>query len=780
MLIWRIISPLFLTILLVACAPPTSDDSSEGRAGASLVEMVEGDYVPGEILVGIELGGGAERSAIELSAPRRDPVDRIPGARTLDVLTFPSTTDTRRAAAVNSTEITVERIALPAGMSIEAARTLLLSESGVLYVEPNRIVRRAFVPNDPYFTKQWGLFNDGQTISGNKGTITGTVGVDIGATNAWEINSKADIIVAMIDSGIDLQHPDLAENLWNNPGEVAGNNLDDDKNGYRDDLHGWSFVANSPTPQDDDIDGHGTHTAGIVGAISNNDLGVSSAASARLMPLKFLDAWGGGTLYNAAAAIRYAVNNGARIINASYTYPQSCIPTSPDTTERLAIDYARQQGVLIVAAAGNFGCNNDYTPFYPASHGLDNILSVAATDSLDHLASWSGVGSNYGLRSVHLGAPGHNIYSTIPMAMRGAESDGVLGYGFLSGTSMAAPMVSSAAAFLWANNPDWSYSQVRETLMATVDPVPALANTTISRGRVNLFRALQGAGYDPPAPPSELQVTFASGTATLNWRDNAKNETGYIVERAVEDSSFIELQRLDPNSTSYSDVLNFDGGRLRYRVKAMMDSLFSPYSNEAEVVLDLPPPSQLAAVIAETSGISLTWQDNSFSEEFFAIERRNDGEVKFTEIATTAANATSYLDRSAKDQPPYHYRVRAGRSNGTYSAYSNEATGTKLLDPGGCSSGCFIATAAWGSPWGREVTSLRRFRDQVLLKSTAGRLFVSGYYKLSPPLAQMIARHDRCRALVRWLLTPFVAIAETMAPEPETETLPAGRSAKRP
>lgn len=740
---------IWATLLLAACGALPEEQVAR-RPGL--------DYVAGEVLVGIASDGTARSAALE-------PTVLLPGARVLDTLDLTLPTAGLRAAgsATETSGVLVQRLAVPAGMSVEEACARLGTAAGIAYAEPNRIVHRAAVPDDPYFGKQWGLNNSGQTLAGNMGTLTGIAGADISAPAAWEVRHDAPLIVAMLDSGLDLQHPDLVANLWTNPGEIAGNHIDDDGNGYADDLHGWNFVYNTGVPQDDDVDGHGTHTAGIVGAVGNNGRGVSGVAwSVQLMALKFLDSGGSGSIWDAATGIRYAANNGARIVNASYTYPQACIPEIPDSTERLAIDYARGKGVLLVAAAGNYGCNNDYTPFYPASHPLANILSVAATDARDRLATWNGGGSNYGPKTVHLGAPGHNIYSTIPLNLRGAEPGGILGYGFLSGTSMAAPMTSGAAAVVWAQHPEWTYSQVSETLMATVDPLPGLTAKTVSGGRINLARALQGLSTTPE-PPSNLQATVVGAAITLTWLDNASNETVYIVERALADGAFNEVQRLVANSTTFADTSAADGNRWRYRVKAMAGSLSSAYSNEAEATLPLQAPTGLVAVLT-TSGVDLTWQDHSRGEELFAIERLAGTETVFREIATTGANVSHYSDNSARSAISYRYRVRAGKlSTGLYSDYSNQALAAHPKKPGG-SSGCFIATAAWGSPWSREVTSLRRFRDQVLLESAPGRLFVAGYYRVSPPLARLIEGHDRCRAVVRWLLTPVVRLADWLAP----------------
>ncbi|MCX8075465.1 MAG: S8 family serine peptidase, partial [Aquificaceae bacterium] len=329
----------------------------------------------------------------------------------------------------------VQRVKLPKGVSVTEAINYYLSDPAVEYAEPNYIVRKAeIIPNDTSFNLQWGLRNVGQMVGG----LPGVSGVDVGASYAWQTCTGGSTVVAVLDTGVDYNHPDLSGNIWRNTGETScDNGVDEDSNGYVDDCFGWNFVSNNNNPMDDDSDGHGTHVAGVIGAVGNNSIGVSGVNwSVKIMPVKFLDAQGNGTIEQAVRAIKYAVDMGAKVINASYAYPSGCFSVSPSVTERNILEYARSRGVIVVSASGNYGCNNDNTPFYPASHRLDNVLSVSASNSMGGLPSWS----NYGLRSVHLAAPGVKIYSALPSNQ----------YGFLSGTSMASPFVSGAVAMLFS------------------------------------------------------------------------------------------------------------------------------------------------------------------------------------------------------------------------------------------------------------------------------------------------------------------------------------------
>lgn len=362
----------------------------------------------------------------------------------------------------------------PQTMLADAVR-LLRGLPGVVRVEPNYHIQLAAVPNDPMFSSQWALANN-QT------------GADIRALAAWNVNTNAsNITVAVIDTGIDYAHSDLAANMWRNSREIPNNGLDDDANGYVDDVYGYDFANNDSDPIDDH--GHGTHVAGIIGAVANNGRGIAGVAwNVRLMAVKFLSANGTGTVADAVRAIDYAVQMGAHIINASWG------GAGYSSILAQAISRAENAGVLFVTAAGNNGTNNDHSPTYPASFANTNILAVAASDRNDNLATFS----NFGPSTVHLAAPGVGILSTLPNH----------GYASWSGTSMAAPHVSGAAALLWAKHPDWNFRQVRDRLLQTVDPLPSLQRKVLTGGRLNLERALQELPVRDTIGPRVLRVSW--------------------------------------------------------------------------------------------------------------------------------------------------------------------------------------------------------------------------------------------------------------------------------
>ncbi len=373
------------------------------------------------------------------------------------------------------------RISLP----LADALATLRAQRNVEWVEPDCIVHLAQTPNDPGLTDQWGLVNTGD--------LGGTPGADIGASGGWDIRTDAGSVpVAVIDSGMQLNHPDLAANLWTNPGEAgakATNGLDDDHNGYVDDVHGWDFVNNDPNPSDDN--GHGTHVAGTIGARGNNGTGVSGVAwTVKLMPLKAFDANGNGYTSTIVGALDYAVANGARVSNNSYSGP------SFERAESDAFVAAGAAGHLAIAAAGNDAVDNDEQPHYPAAFRLDSVVSVAATDRNDELASFS----DYGVVNVDVAAPGESILSTWLNS----------GYAYLGGTSMAAPHVTGVAALLAAQHPTWTGLQIRDRILGTTRAVAALDGKAWTGGVVNAATALSNAPTVPPAPlPGPTPQTFA-------------------------------------------------------------------------------------------------------------------------------------------------------------------------------------------------------------------------------------------------------------------------------
>lgn len=330
---------------------------------------------------------------------------------------------------------------------------------------PRNPVSNNPMPNDPMFNEQWALNNSGQN--------GGKANADVRAILAWSKNKGSkEVVVAVLDSGVDYTHTDLAANMWIRPDNVP--QYKDEELGTFNDLHGFNAADNQSDPMDDN--GHGTHCAGIIGAEGNNDEGIAGINwKVEIMPLKFMGRGGFGTTKDAIEAINYAIDrkqNGVnvRVINASWG------STMYSKALEDAIRAAGEAGILFVAAAGNDGTSNDRSPHYPSNYDLPNVISVAALDRNDNLASFS----NFGAKTVHVAAPGKDILSTW------------LGdsYREASGTSMATPYVAGVAALILANEPKLSVEKLKERVLKSVDKIDSLDGKVESGGRINAAKAL--------------------------------------------------------------------------------------------------------------------------------------------------------------------------------------------------------------------------------------------------------------------------------------------------
>ncbi len=402
---------------------------------------------------------------------------------------------------------------LPGGPSVERAIRQYEASPAVAYAEPDYIVTHA--SDDPYYAdgSLWGLNNTGQS--------SGTPDADIDAPEAWDVppsdptSGEQETVVAVIDEGVQHTHDDLEGNVWTNPGETAENGIDDDNNGYVDDIHGWDFYSNNNSTYDGTGDDHGTHVAGTIGAMGNNKAGVVGVnhSKVKIITAKFLGPNGGSTS-NAIKALDYVtdlkLNRGVNNLGLTSNswggggYSQGLHD---------AIKRAGDADILFVAAAGNGGSDgvgddNDATPHYPSSYDLPNVIAVAATNRKDNKTSFS----NYGATSVDLGAPGAGIYSTIPDNS----------YGSYSGTSMATPHVSGALALLMSKDPtlltdpkttDDGHIRAKGQLFDGVDPVPSLQGKTVTGGRLNVTKAL---GVVPPPEVKNVNPTHAATGAAPN------------------------------------------------------------------------------------------------------------------------------------------------------------------------------------------------------------------------------------------------------------------------
>jgi subtilisin family serine protease len=459
--------------LLAAGASPrglAAQSPDAGRSPDLAVDTAPAEYVPGEVLVAFSPGarGHADAARAALGA----------------------------AEVKEFAQIGVRHWKLPPGLDVERAVQVLSRNPNVLFAEPNYVGTVDTAPNDPLRGDLYGLHNLGQT--------GGTADADVDALEAWETTTGSpEVVVAVIDTGTDLTHPDLAANAWTNPLEVAGNGVDDDGNGYVDDTCGWDFVNDDNDPSDDHY--HGTHTAGTVAADDNGVGVVGVAPDVKVVPIKWIAADGNGTTDDAIAAVLYAAtlrdaagNPTVRITSNSWRIPKrsSALQSAIETS-----------GALFVASAGN---NNSSSTQYPAGYSSANILSVAATDHNDARATFS----NYSSSWVDLGAPGVNVLSCSPGS----------GYRVLSGTSMAAPHVAGAAALLLSQSPGLSISALKSALMDTVDVIASMQGITVTGGRLNVRRAVGAAELPSDAAAPDAVVDFSAtpsattdAAAEISW-----------------------------------------------------------------------------------------------------------------------------------------------------------------------------------------------------------------------------------------------------------------------
>lgn len=447
--------------------------------------------------------------------------------------------------------------------------------------------------NDTYFGLQWGLDNTGQSIRG----YTGVMDADIDGLEAWGITTgDPDFIVAVIDTGTDYTHPDLANNIWTNPGEIPGNGVDDDGNGFIDDVHGYDFFSNDGDPMDEE--GHGTHVAGTICAEGNNGIGVTGVAwNCKIMPLRFIGP-GGGYTSDAIAALSYAVSNGAKLSNNSWGgggYSFSLYNAIQNAG-------AGPNGHLFVAASGNSAVDTDASPHYPSSYNLDNIISVAATNNRDELSSFS----NFGAASVDVGAPGTDIASTYTI---------LYDYAWASGTSMASPHVTGLAALVWGQNPGWSNLEVKNRILDTARPLAALSGKTVTGGIINAYDALYSPTTPPDAPSALVANVLSHSEIELSWTDNASNESSFKIERRLTgepETSFVQITSVGADVTNFTDTsLSAETG-YDFRVRASNASGDSAYTKIASATTEPAPASEVIVASSDASGggtVSGTYPD---------------------------------------------------------------------------------------------------------------------------------------------------------------------------
>lgn len=619
----------------------------------------------------------------------------------------------------------VRQVKLPPNMGVERALEIYKDDPMVEYAEPNYLrYLSVTTPNDTYFTNLWGLNNTEHKLD-----ITSEgEEADIDAPEAWDITTgNSGVVIAVMDTGVDYEHPDLSDNIWVNAGEIPDNGIDDDGNGYVDDVRGWDFVDHDNNPIDPQ--GHGTHVSGIIAAKGDNEDGITGICwVAQIMPLRVSNALGIISVADEISAIDYAINNDAKIINASfggYNY---------SLAERIAIDNANSAGILFVASAGNDGTDNDSKPYYPAGYDLDNIITVASTDQKDNLSSFS----NYGSHSVDLGAPGERIYSTSPARQIIWEDDFDDGdmddwtTGGIKDTWGLTSLKYHRRSYSLAESPGGDYQNDSESWAMA----PVLALSSYSGAKLEFkFR-----GITENLPDSLYVQTSTDGS---NWIDQDilignkvyTGISGYFDDRWF--SAYADLGKYYGSASVYirfsfaSDLTETDDGlhiddvkvtaasssysgtEYTYRsgtsmatphvtgvaglirglnpnlsVTQVKDIILNSVDTRASLIGKtitggrinalnaLPPlaPSGLDAIAVSSNQIELSWIDNSSNEWGFKIERKLSGGT-YSQIGKVSSNITTYNDTSARKGTSYVYRLRAYNSNGNSSS-SNEADDT--------------------------------------------------------------------------------------------------------
>ncbi|MGA2532918.1 MAG: S8 family serine peptidase [Candidatus Aminicenantales bacterium] len=560
-------------------------------------------------------------------------------------------------------------IRIPGYISVDDAITLLQSDPRVEYAEKNGIHReQQTYPNDPYFLdlKQWGLYN----------TDPNNYRKDIHAVEAWDIfTGSSQVVAAVLDTGIDLLHEDLAANLWANANEIADGD-DNDHNGFVDDLQGWDFVNGDNDPTDDKADDHhGTHVSGIIGAVGNNLKGISGVCwNVKIMPIKILDADGTNDDQDTVNGIDYATQNGAFLTNNSYGKKDEA-----SYSVQAAIERALKKNRLFITAAGqdethrDSGYDEDEKNFhwYPACYTLDNIITVLATDPSDQKCNFS----CWGETSVDIGAPGIDIWST------------ELGttYHKLTGTSMAAPHVAGVAALALGICPGLTSSRLKSMILGGADKVPGLGDRCVTEGRLNAYNVLNA--LEGTTQPNAASILTACATAwniiQLNWHDNSNNELGFEIQRRDQyQSSFLHDNCADSNATSFVSLQDnsIDHEQERtyiYRVRAVNKAGISSFTNTASASVPLTPPDAPTDLEGPSPAVyplvHLYWSDMAINELTYIVERRISGNGHWSVIDTLSSNSNSYTDSSARASSTYDYRVKAYNPLG-YSGYSNVVT----------------------------------------------------------------------------------------------------------
>ena len=446
-------SALCIAALAVVAALPAQAQGRADLVARSLAAQAR--FVPGEVLVQFRADATESRKAAVLS--------RVQGSL-VQVL--------RAKAQRADGRGDLHRVSVRSPLAMAALLRALQEDSAVDFAEPNWIYTTQATSDDTYYTsgQLWGMYSATSSPANQYGS---------GAADAWAAGKtcSSDIVIGVIDEGMHVTHKDLKDNVWSNPGEIAGNGIDDDGNGRIDDVNGWDFVSNDASVFDGAGDDHGTHVSGTIGGVGGNGQGVAGVCwNIKLVSGKFLGT-GGGTTANAILAVDYMTDlktrHGLKMPATSNSWGGGGFSQGLKD----AIERAGAADILFVAAAGNNGANSDTSPSYPAAYDSANIISVANITSTGALSG----SSNYGATTVDLGAPGTGVWSTVPGRFKFQSK-----YASYSGTSMAAPHVSGAVALYASLNPAATAAQIKAAILAAAKPTTSLAGKTVTGGRLDV------------------------------------------------------------------------------------------------------------------------------------------------------------------------------------------------------------------------------------------------------------------------------------------------------
>ncbi len=589
------------------------------------------------------------------------------------IVYFPDGTQLDQSLVIHSGDTLITKVQIQSGDSLTKLLKSIRALPGVMYAEPDYPVRMNQIPDDSSLDDQWYLST-------------------VNAFNAWDLGTDcSDVIIVTVDTGVDLDHPELVNQLWMNPGEIADNDFDDDGNGIIDDVHGYNAFKNNGNPDDDN--GHGTHVSGVIAASANNTDGIAGLCwSAQLMAIKFLDRFGGGSVSDAVRGIQYAIDN--KPLNTPMIINNSWVIGQYSQALEDVLKQAEEQNIFVTAAAGNTGADNDIAVVFPTyfRKQFDNIISVANVDQQNNLYVGSKGSSNFGVTNVDIAAPGTDIYSTF----KGGA------YQSLTGTSMATPVVSGAAALALQQSPDLSSQQLKAAILASASEVEALKGKLIVPGVINIQQLVENI-YDIPHViyryQSEIADSILSGESIEILGFGLESTLDVILGDQSVEFEIIDTKKiivyLPPNA---KDAL-----------------LKTNDSNSLFLKVAIEPPVDIDLQLSQSEQPLLSWNNQS-NVEFVEIERA-DGDSAYQNITSISSPQSIFLDTQA-DALTACYRLRSGFEY--IDPYTREVK-TKLSDYSFSTSIYATSEAVhWSTQTIGSVVKGALFSEQLYARSLGG------------------------------------------------------------